>query len=320
MSMNTKTSHTAEHAFIGALQKIVKKTLKVRKVEHKDSDNVAFLKSSEVELDFDKIVLAEKEVNRLIIEGRKIFHHSFSSLDEAKKELPDLRANEPRLTNVDKITVVEIENHDLAACSMEHVSNLSECKFFLVTNMSMNGQDYEIRFLVGKSAMDEAAKLTEKINTICNDVGSNYNTVEATIKKLYREREQYYNELKKLTNKVLADIPIQHFDKQNITVISAILDNMDWRIIQTFVGNRIMEPRTVIILANTNDNDLANLVFARSEDVNLDCVEIFDNLRSHQEIGKGGGKPNFINAKITKTMSDKVLKGLISKSLTSLSS
>ena len=100
--MNTKASHTAEHAFIGSLQKLVKKTLKVRKVEHNDSDNVVFFKSSNVELDFDKIILAEKEVNRLILEGRKIFHHSFSSLDEAKKKLPDLRANEPRMSNVDK--------------------------------------------------------------------------------------------------------------------------------------------------------------------------------------------------------------------------
>ena len=132
-------------------------------MEHNDSHNVAFIKASEVELDFDRIVLAEKEVNRLIIEGRKIFHHSFSSLNEAKKEFPSLRANEPRLTNLDKITVVEIENHDLSACSMEHVSNLSDCIFFLVTNMSINGSDYEIRFLVGKSAMDEAVKMTEKI-------------------------------------------------------------------------------------------------------------------------------------------------------------
>ena len=119
MSINTRAAHTAEHAFIGSLQKILNKTLSVRKVEHKDSHN-----------DFDRIVLAEKEVNRLIIEGRKIFHHSFSSLNEAKKEFPGLRANEPRLTNLDRITVVEIENHDLSACSMEHVSNLSDCIFF----------------------------------------------------------------------------------------------------------------------------------------------------------------------------------------------
>jgi alanyl-tRNA synthetase len=320
MSMNIRAAHTAEHAFIGSLQKILKKTLSVRKVEHTDSHTTAFIKASEVELEFGKIVLAEKEVNRLILEGRKILHHSFSSLNEAKMILPGLRANEPRLTNADKITVVEIENHDLAACSREHVSNLSDCIFFLVTNMSMNGSDYEIKFLVGKGAMDEAIKITEKIDIICHEVGANYNTVEATIKKLYREREQYYNQLKKLTNKVLTSIPSQHFDKQNITVISAILDSLDWRIIQTFVGEKIQEARTIVILVNTDDNDMANLVFARSDDVNLDCAQTFEVMRKDQKIGMGGGKPNFINAKVVKSMSDKVIQGLISKSLKFLSS
>jgi alanyl-tRNA synthetase len=323
--MNTSAAHTAEHAFIGSLQKILNKTLSVRKVEHKDPYNTVFIKVSEVELDFEKIVLAEKDVNRLILEGRKILHRSFSSLDEARKELPGLRANEARLANADKdkITVVEIENHDLAACSMEHVSNLSECIFFLVTGMSINGSDYEIRFMVGKNAMDEAVKITEKINTICNEVGANYNTVEATITKLYKEREHYYNQLKKLTTRILTDIPSQHFDKQSMTIISTILDNMDWRIIQTFVGEKILEARTVVILVNTddndNDNDTASLVFARSSDVNLDCVEIFEHLGKKQEIGKGGGKPNFINAKIKKSMSNKVVEDLIRESLTVLS-
>ena len=67
MSMNAKAAHTVEHAFIGSLQKILNKTLSVRKVEHKDSHNVAFIKASEVELDFDRIVLAEKENIRIRI-------------------------------------------------------------------------------------------------------------------------------------------------------------------------------------------------------------------------------------------------------------
>jgi alanyl-tRNA synthetase len=253
------------------------------------------------------------------VEGRNILHHSFSSLTEAKKEIPDLRANEQRLAYADKITVVEIENHDVAACSMEHVSNLSECIFFLVTSMSMNGSDYEIRFMVGKNAMDEAVKRTEKIHSICNEIGANYNTVEGTIKKLHKEREQFYDQSKKLTNKILTSIQSEYFDKQSITVISKILDNMDWRMVQTFVGQKILEARTIVILVNTDDYDLASLVFARSSDVNLDCVEIFENLGKKQEIGKGGGKPNFINAKIKKSISNKVVKDLISESLNVLS-
>ncbi|HSA72594.1 MAG TPA: hypothetical protein VLD84_01440 [Nitrososphaeraceae archaeon] len=193
--MNTKAAHTAEHAFIGSLEKKLNKTLSVRKVEHKESYNVAFINASEIQLDVEKITMAQKEVNRLILEGRKILHHSFPSLNEARMNLPNLRVNEARLTDADKITVVEIENHDVAACSMEHVNNLSECIFFLVTNLSKNASDYEIKFMVGKNAMDEAVNAIEKINMICDQIGANYNTVEATIRRLYNEREQYEGQL-----------------------------------------------------------------------------------------------------------------------------
>jgi len=263
--------------------------------------------------------LAEEEVNRLIIEGRNILHHSFPSLAEAKKKIPELRANEERLASADNITVVEIENHDVAACSMKHVSNLSECIFFLVTSMSMNGSDYEIKFVVGKNAMDEAVKITEKINVICNEIGANYNTVEETIKKLNKEREQYHDKLKILTNKILTSIHSQYFEKYRINIISKILDNIDWRMIQTFVGEKIREARTIVILVNTDDNDMASLVFARSSDINLDCVSIFENIGKRRDIGKGGGKSNFVNAQITKSMSNKVVEDLVKESLKVLS-
>ena len=318
--MSTQAAHTAEHAFIGSLQKILNKTLNVRKVEHKDKYNVAFINASEVQLDIKIISMAQKDVNRLILEDRKILHHSFHSLNEAKTKIPNLRANESRLAEADKITLIEIENHDVSACSNEHVNNLSECIFFLVTSLTKNGADYEIKFMVGKNAMDEAVKAIEKINMICHQIDANYNTVEATISRLYAEREQYYEQLKIITNKMLNDLPTQHFKKKNVTVISSILNNANWRIIQNFAGEKILEPRTIIILVNTDDGDMANLIFARSVDVDLDCVEIFQNLRKNQEIGTGGGKPNFINAKIVKSMSNKILESLTNESLKLLAS
>jgi alanyl-tRNA synthetase len=315
MGVDTKAAHTAEHAFIGSLQKVLKSTLSVRKVEHKDPYNIAFIRKSEVELDFEKIASAEKEVNRLILEGRKISRHSFSSLQEARNVFPALRANETRLENVDAITVVEIEKHDFSACSMEHVNNLSECIFFLVTNMSMNGSEYEIRFMVGKNAMDEAVRITEKINNICAQIGANYNTVEATIKKLSNEREQYYNRLKKLTNKLLLDIPVRTIDNQNMNLIATILHDMDWHTIQNFAGEMILKSGTVVVLVNMVDNDMASLIFARSDDINLDCAKIFEELRKDENMGIGGGKPNFINAKIIGSKSDKVVEELVNRSL-----
>ncbi|HSA72593.1 MAG TPA: hypothetical protein VLD84_01435 [Nitrososphaeraceae archaeon] len=97
------------------------------------------------------------------------------------------------------------------------------------------------------------------------------------------------------------------------------MDNANWRIIQNFAGEKILESRTIIILINIDDADTANLIFARSADVDLDCVKIFQNLRKNQEIALGGGKPNFVNAKIVKSMSDKILKTLTEESLKLLS-
>jgi alanyl-tRNA synthetase len=169
--------------------------------------------------------------------------------------------------------------------------------------------------MVGKIAMDEAVRATEKINNICIQIGANYNTVEATIKKLYDEREQYYNRLKKLTNKLLVDIPIRTINDQNINLITTTLYDMDWRTIQNFAGENILNSRTIVVLVNMIDNDMAALIFARSDDLNLDCAKIFEDLRKDGNIGSGGGKPNFINAKIIGSKSDKVIEELVNRSI-----
>ncbi|WP_441338330.1 hypothetical protein [Nitrososphaera sp. AFS] len=46
--------------------------------------------------------------------------------------------------NDKQIRVVEIEDHDLAACVMDHAANLRECGFFLITRLNRISSDYEI--------------------------------------------------------------------------------------------------------------------------------------------------------------------------------
>ena len=133
--MDSRIAHTAEHAFIGALQKILGQTLRVRKVEHKKDANTAFIVIPQ--LDIDSIVKAENMVNALIAEGRPIRTRAYPTLEDAKRQNPGLRANEERITG--EARVVEIESHDVTACAMDHVSNLKECDFFLVTRLSKSG-------------------------------------------------------------------------------------------------------------------------------------------------------------------------------------
>jgi alanyl-tRNA synthetase len=114
-------AHTAEHAFVGAMQNLVGQTLSVVKVNHREGNNTVIIRRIP-EIDLGMIIQAQENVNQLINTGRKIMSHTFSSLDEAKKKFPTLRANVERIIEPDHVRVVEIENHDLAACSrlMQH--------------------------------------------------------------------------------------------------------------------------------------------------------------------------------------------------------
>ncbi len=180
--MQNRLAHTAEHAFIGSLQKIIGKTLTVRKVEHLEYDNLVIIRDADLNMDI--IIKAEQEVNSMITQGRRIIVHTFHSLGEAKDQIPNLRANENRIVNNQSIRVVEIEGHDWAACIMDHAANLKECVLFLVTQVNMVGAESEINFVVSDAAKNTALDISQRILNICKETGANYDTVEQTIKKL----------------------------------------------------------------------------------------------------------------------------------------
>ena len=310
--MHNKLAHSAEHAFIGSLQKLIGKTLNVRKVEHRKTDNSVFITIPN--LDLELIIRAESEVNSLINMGRKIITHCFESLTEAKKHLPSLRANEERITGSNLVRVVEIEGHDLAACAMEHVMNLDECSFFLVTRLSKNGNDYEINFVVGEQAKETAIALSLKLLKICEEVEANFNTVENTVRKLKTESEICLDKLKNLTQEKLDNIIPYNTDYTKITIISGVFSDLLDDEIRIFAGRKIAQSNIVVIVANINhhSDDTASIVFARNEAlVNIDCNKLFREISS--ENGRGGGKPHFVTGVVNKERVTDIVNNIIAR-------
>ena len=251
--MHNKIAHTAEHAFIGSLQKLIGETLNVRKVEHREADNSAFIRIAY--LDIEPVNKAQKEVNLLIKAGRKIIGHHFESLNDAKKCFPYLRANEEQIKNHSNfIRVVEIEDHDVAACSREHTHNLNECDFFLIKNVSKNGNQYEISFVVEQQAREVAMALASKLLNIYNEIGANFNTVENTIRKLQVENQLSRKKLKKLTEEKLDNIRSYSPPHTKITIIDGIFSGLIDSEIRSFAGRKISEKNTVVIVANIDSS------------------------------------------------------------------
>jgi alanyl-tRNA synthetase len=276
-------------------------------VEHKGSGyNTAFIMIPQLNL--DAVIKAEAEVNLLIAKGRRVTIHAFSSLEEAKREIPDLRANVERITAAapSEVKVVEIENHDVAACAMEHVSNLQECDFFLVTRLSKSGSEYEVDFVVGRKAKDTAVALSSKLLRICNELRANINTVENTVQKLRFENEINARKLKMLSREKLAGI--QPITSGSVTLLKGIFENLSDDQLQEFAGEIIINPNTLVLLANISE-EKANIVFARNEKMEgIDLNKIFKQFADAD--GRGGGKPHFVTGFIKKQAVSRVLDSI----------
>lgn len=277
-------------------------------MEHKDAgaSNTAFIQIPQ--LDLDTVIKAEVEVNSLIALGRGVTTRIFSSLEEAKREIPNLRANEERIIAAmpPEVKVVEIENHDLSACTMEHARNLRECDFFLVTRLSKSGDEYQVDFIVGRQAKDTAAALTSKLLRVCNTLGANINTIENTAQNLRSEYEITVRKLKALSREKLS--AIQPVTNGSVILLKSVFENLSDDQLQEFAGETILSPNAVVLLANISD-ERANVVFARNEKMEeINMNEMFKQFAGIA--GRGGGKPHFVTGIIKKQDVSSVLDNI----------
>jgi alanyl-tRNA synthetase len=303
--MHNRLAHTAEHAFIGSLQRILGKTLEVRKVEHRERDSSVIVRLSN--LDLQTITDAQREVNSMIQVGKKVKNYSFETMDDAKKHFPSLRANEVRIKRSNQpIRVIEIEGHDVAACAMDHASDLRECEFFLVTRVSRIGGagQYEINFAVQDQAKEESIILSRKLLNICQSLGANMNTVENTVKKMKEERNVCELKLERLTGEHLNKIEPSKMDANGkVNLIQGILYGLDEKGIQSFVGKKVSAPHesTIVLIVHvpSEKEGYATVIFARSQPLErVDCNQLFSQLSF---LGaRGGGKPTFVTGVIKK--------------------
>jgi alanyl-tRNA synthetase len=273
-------------------------------VEHKKSGNTAFVVIPA--LDAKTVNEAQRDVNSLIVEGRKVIERKYSSLEEAKKAEPGLRANEERIQG--EVRVVEIENHDVAACAMEHAVNIRDCDFFLVTRISKNGNEYEIDFAVGQQAKETAALISEKLMNICSQLGANTNTVENTVTKMKAELDATRAKLLMLGKEKLKSIVGQQVGK--FMVLKGALANLDDEQIIEFAGTRIAEADNIVALISNLGPEMAKVVFARSEKLGgLDCSALFKSIV--RQDGRGGGKPHFATGVVRKETLDRVFDEIV---------
>ena len=300
--MSERIAHSAEHAFIGSLQKILGRTLDVRKVEHMGKKNTAYVVDDQLSL--DAVLKAENMVNSLIRKGARIFQQEFASLEDARNSISSLRANEKRI--VGRVRVIEIEGHDYAACNRDHSSDIRECDFFLVTGLTKDGNECRVDFAVANYAKEEARRISTILLSICSELGANLNTIEETVKKLRAQTGVQTAKLRSITEQQLGHMQTERIG--DITLSVGSFANLEDRQILESVSRLIEREATIVIITNTF-GESADIILAKSN--RIACPDLRVIFQNCPVKAKGGGTSDFvcgvIDAKTAESFVDSVV-------------
>jgi alanyl-tRNA synthetase len=267
------------------------------------------------DLDLDILMAAQSEINSLINQGRNIIINNFLCLAEARRVLPDLRANEERIGINEHVRVVEIEDHDFAACIMDHAANLGECGLFLVTRTNRTGLELEVNFVVADSAKLTSMELARKMMNLCQVTGGNYNTIEKAVKRLRQTHDMYLEKARLMSEQILDNIEsVPSSNSGPRTISSTFVGLLEQQIREFAIRKTAAENNLVIVIANlgVETDSMASIVLARSGSLrNIDCYKIFSEVSI--EWGKGGGKPEFVTGVIKREYMDHFVNRIVEK-------
>ena len=290
-----KEAHTGEHILFRALSTVFE-GMTVRKVEL--GERTYFLVHYDKEFDWNKILEAECLANKIISEGRPI-----KKIQCSRKEAelyPQLRVRWDRITD-DMVTVVEVEGFDWAACTGEHVETTAEIGFILVTRIASVGKnDYEIEFVVGEKAHEEALKRSILAMSVSALLGTSLDKVMPTIQNL-KENEKGLTEAVRLLTKNVVNRLIPE-DINGISVYIEDVTGADRKFLQKTASQLTSTGKTLVIFL---DHILNTVILARSPHLPVDCRELFTEIFPD---GKGGGKPDSVLGKTTKEIAIKEIK------------
>jgi len=155
---------------------------------------------------YNEIKLIEIELNKIILEGRKI-NKFYLLRNEAEKKYGFIIYQGGFIPET-KLRIVEIENTDVEACSGTHLDNTLEIGLVKIKSVEKIADGLiRFRFVAGDRVIEEFENYEEKILDIKNKYNVDISNLNNYIEKIYKERDEYNKKL---------NIILEEYIKNNI--------------------------------------------------------------------------------------------------------
>ena len=292
--------HTAEHLLFNSLHRQDEELSIVKIFISPESKYVIVNK----DISWEKISDALKFANTVISENHAVFRTMMSRDD------PDIEKIRVKLERIeeDEISVVEIEDVDLAACCGIHVMETGEIGAIFVDKKLSAGKDgVEIHFRIGDDAITTAMSLATSCLSVIDELGSKPSDIVRTVSNMKAELETAKKQLKASVSQSVKNLEPATIN--GVEVYSGVFQTSD-RSVLTEAAESYKKKGGVAAFIGVGDN-LMVMMASGNKDVN--CKEIITSVLTEFG-GRGGGKPDFAQGGIQDvSKAEDVLKALLSK-------
>ena len=287
--------HSGEHIFMGALLKTIK-GIKVDKVRLDENESSLFVICEN--LTWEKIFEAEKLANKIIKENRDIIVKEVSK-EEAEK-IKGLRIKLDRIKD-EKIRIVEVKDHDIAACAGTHALKTGFVGNIMITKFNIVRGVYEIRFKTNVSEdLFELARISRKTASI---IKKEPNQIPGFVENLMQENERKTTKLRELSANLVKGFKQEKIGEINF--IYNIFDEVEKKQLIDQAASLKKEKTVVCFLNKLMDN--AQIIIVVSEDLGIKANELLKETMKKFN-GKGGGRENFAMGSLKTEFSEKALE------------
>ena len=256
------------------------------------------------DISWEKIADAVEFANKVISENHPVTRMMMGRDD------PDIEKIRVKLERIeeDEISVVEIEDVDLAACCGIHVMETGEIGAIFVDKKTSAGKDgVEIHFRIGDDAIATSMRLAASCLTIIDDLGSKPSDIIKTVGNMKAELETSRKQLRASVSQAVKNLEPAKINGKE--VYSGIFQTSD-RSVLTDAAEAYKKKGGIAVFVGQGEN---LMVMMASGDPSVDCKDIISSVLTGFG-GRGGGKPDFAQGGIQDvSKADDVLKALLSK-------
>lgn len=242
------------------------------------------------DIDLDQIVTVENLANQIIFENRSVKSY-FRNPDEIDPAL--LRKDVPER---EQMRIIEIEGFDVDPCGGTHVSSTGQVGLVKIIRWDKIRGYVRFEFFAGSRAIRDYQKKWSISARLSHILSTSEDEFVASIEKLQSEMKLLNKKNRTLTEQNItyeAHDLIRQAERKGQRIIVRLFENREPQEIR-YLAKQITESSEYwAFLGLKSENAL--LFFARPEKHNYNLNELVKQV-AHLIEGKGGGRPNFVEA------------------------